>query len=229
MFIPTPGRVFVQADYKGAELRVLACESRDQYLRQLFRDNRDIHNEVAERFFGPGFTKDQRVRAKAVVFGLAYGREAYSLSEEYKIPVDEAQGYLDTFFSMIPDVVKFREKIREEILHGEEDLVTHFGRHRRVWLVTDDNQKDVVKESLAFMPQSTASDICLTAACVLHERHNLDIRLLVHDSILVECDPKEVEQTKEIMNTVMPQVASEVYSDYVPWPVDIAEGGSWAL
>jgi DNA polymerase-1 len=229
MFIPTPGRIFVQADYKGAELRVLACESRDQYLRQLFRDDRDIHNEVAARFFGPGFTKDQRVRAKAVVFGLAYGREAYSLSEEYKISVDEAQGYLDTFFSMIPEVVAFREKIKNEILHGEEDLVTHFGRHRRVWLVTDDNQKDVVKESLAFMPQSTASDICLTAACVLHEQYGLDIRLLVHDSILVECDPKEVELTAEIMNRVMPQVASEVYSDYVPWPVDVAIGGSWAL
>jgi hypothetical protein len=29
------------------------------------------------------------------------------------------------------------------------------------------------------------------------------------------------------MREVMPQVAKEVYSDYVPFPVDVATGKSW--
>ena len=227
MFIPTPGRKFVQADYKGAELRVLACESRDEYLRGLFAEGRDIHNEVAERFFGPEFTKDQRVRAKAVVFGLAYGREAYSLAQEYNIPVTEAQRYPDQFFELIPDVAEWREQLARSILHGEEDLVTSFGRHRRIWLVTDDNAKDVVKEGLAFIPQSTASDICLHAAMELTERYNLDFRLSVYDSIMVECDPDEVEDVKQVMTRVMPEIAANVYSDFVPFEVDISSGDSW--
>lgn len=229
MFVPKPGRMFVQGDYKGAELRVLACEAEDEYLRQLFADGRDIHNEVATRFFGPNFTKDQRVRAKAVVFGLAYGREEYSLAQEYNIPVAEAKRYLDAFFEMIPDVVRWRADIENQILHGEDDLVTHFGRHRRIWLVTEDNKKDVVKEGLAFKPQSTASDICLHAAMELHEKYDLDIRLLVHDSILVECDPDDVGSVSELMKEVMPRVAKEVYSDYVPFDVDVASGRSWAI
>jgi len=225
MFIPGEGKTFVQADYKGAELRVLACEARDEYLRQLFADGRDIHSEVAARFFGSNFTKDQRVRAKAVVFGLSYGREEFSLAEEFQIPVPEAKKYIDTFFEMIPDVVKWREGIRQQILHGEDDLTTQFGRHRRIWLVTEENKKDVVKEGLAFIPQSTASDICLNSAMVLHEQYGLDIRLLVHDSILVETD--QPEEVSEIMSRVMPEVAREVYSDYVPFEVDIATGNSW--
>lgn len=225
MFIPSDGKVFVQADYKGAELRVLACEARDAYLRTLFEEGRDIHNEVATRFFGPNFTKDQRVRAKAVVFGLAYGREEYSLAQEYNIPVPEAKKYLDTFFEMIPDTVRWRQGIKDQLLHGDDDLTTAFGRHRRIWLVTDDNKGDVVKEGLAFIPQSTASDICLSAAMELHEKHELDIRLLVHDSILVETD--EPDAVSELMNEVMPRVAKEVYSDYVPFEVDVSTGSSW--
>jgi DNA polymerase-1 len=225
MFIPDEGKTFVQADYKGAELRVMACEARDDYLRQLFADDRDIHNEIATRFFGPNFTKDQRVRAKAVVFGLSYGREEYSIAQEFRIPVQEAKRYIDTFFSLIPQVQAWRDGIREQILHGEDDLTTAFGRHRHIWLVTNDNRNDVVKEGLAFVPQSTASDICLSAAMVLHEKYGLDIRLLVHDSILVETDhPVEVER---IMHEVMPEVAKEVYSDFVPFPVDVSIGDSW--
>jgi DNA polymerase-1 len=225
MFIPSEGKTFVQADFKGAEIRVMACEAKDEYLRQLFADGRDIHSEVATRFFGPNFTKDQRVRAKAVVFGLSYGREEYSLAQEYHIPVSEARKYIDTFFDLIPDVTRWREGIKDQILHGEDDLTTAFGRHRHIWLVTNDNKYDVVKEGLAFIPQSTASDICLNAAMVLHEQYNLDIRLLVHDSILVETDTPV--ETAKLMEEVMPEVAKECYSDFVPFPVDVAIGESW--
>jgi DNA polymerase-1 len=227
MFIPTPGRKFVQADYKGAELRVIACEAHDEYLRDLFNEERDIHNEVATRFFGPNFTKDQRVRAKAVVFGLGYGREAYSLAQEHDWPLAEAEAYMAAFFELIPDTARWREDIKQQILHGEDDLRSHFGRHRRIWLVTDDNVKDVVKEGLAFIPQANASDITLHAARVLTEEYGLDFRLYVYDSILVECDPEDEEDVKHIMGEVMPRVAKEVYSDYVPFAVDVASGDSW--
>jgi len=227
MFIPAPGRMFVQADYKGAELRVMACEAEDEYLRQLFADGRDIHNEIATYIFGPGFNKDQRVRAKAVVFGLGYGREAYSLAQEHDWPIEEAQAYLDAFFELIPDVARWREEVKQQILHGEDDLRSHFGRHRRIWLVTDDNAKDVVKEGLAFIPQANASDITLHAARVLTEEYGLDFRLYVYDSILIEANPEDVPEVKKIMAEVMPRVAKEVYSDFVPFDVDVSSGYSW--
>jgi DNA polymerase-1 len=228
MFVPSPGKVFVQADYKGAELRVLACEAQDTYLHELFHDNtRDIHNEVATRFFGTGFTKDQRVRAKAVVFGLGYGREEYSLAQEFDLPIAEAKAYRETFLGMIPEVRAWQDRTRKAILEGEDDLVTHFGRHRRILLVTDDNQKDVLNEGLAFIPQSTASDITLHAAEVLTRDYGLDFRLYVYDSILVECDPGDASEVGRLMADVMPAVAKEKYSDFVPFEVDVSTGNSW--
>jgi uracil-DNA glycosylase family 4 len=226
MFIPDEGKVFVQADFKAIELRVIACEAEDQYLRSLFAEDRDIHSEVAARFFGPHFTKEQRVRAKTVVFGLVYGREAAAIGQAFGIPTSEAQSYIDTFFAMIPDVCDWRDRIRDQVLDTEDDLTTSYGRHRRIHLVTDENKVDVVKESLAFVPQSTASDICLNAALELHERHNLDIRLLVHDSILVETD--QPDEVARLMEKVMPEVAAETYSDFVPFPVEVKVGMDWS-
>lgn len=227
MYIPEDGCVFVQGDYAQAELRVIATLAQDEYLRSVFNEGRDIHGEVAYRFFGAGWTKEQRVRAKAVVFGLAYGREAFSLAQEFKIPVREAQTYLDDFFSVIPDVVRWRESIKQRVLVDQDDLISPFGRHRRYWLITPDNQKDVLKEAYAFLPQATASDINLHAAIRLRRDHGLDVRILVHDSILVNCPEADATDVAALMANVMKQTAADTFSRYVPFEVDTAIGKNW--
>lgn len=227
MFVPEEGNVFVQADYAAVELRVIACLARDEALRTIFNEGRDIHNEVALRFFGEGFTKEQRVRAKAVVYGLSYGREAYSLAQEFGIPVTEAAKYLKTFFELIPEVSKWRDGIQHQILHDQEDLVTYFGRHRRFWLITEDNKKDVVKEGLAFLPQSTASDICLNAAIRLRDR-GIHIRIPVHDSLLAECPVDQAEEVARVMSEVMSETGRELFDDYCTWPVEVNTGNAWS-
>jgi DNA polymerase-1 len=227
MFVPADGRVFVQADYATIELRVLATLARDDYLRGVFAEGRDIHNEVAERFFGPSFTKEQRVRAKAVVYGLSYGREAMSLALEFGIGVGEAQRYLNEFFQLIPQTAKWRRDLVHQIETTQDDLVSFFGRHRRFYLLTKDNKKDVIKESYAFFPQSTASDINIRAAMRLQRDHGLDLRLLVHDSILAEVDEADAEEVGRLMSSVMSQVAKEEFSDFVPFPADVKIGKHW--
>lgn len=229
LFVPVPGNIFVQADYATIELRVLATLAKDMYLKQIFDQGRDIHNEFSTRFYGPNFTKDQRIRTKAFIFGLAYGREAHSIAVEFKISEHEAQRQMDEFFAAIPGVVAFRNEVERSILEDQEDLVTQFGRHRRFWLITRENQKDVVKEGLSFLPQSTASDICMTAAMRLYPMlpPEARIRLLVHDSIMVECPEDMRYNIGRLMSEVMTQTAREVFSDFVPFPVDVEFGKSW--
>ena len=229
LFVPDDGNVFIQGDYSQAELRVMATLSKDVWLKEIFDDGRDLHSEVAERFFGPGFTKEERIRAKAVVFGLAYGREAYSLAQEFKIPVPEAQRYLETFFDAIPELVQWRRNIQDTVLSQATDLITPFGRHRRFWLITDENRKDVLKEALSFMPQSTASDICLSALTRLRSQlgDRGNVRLPVHDSILVECAKEDEADVARLLKETMEQTARDVFTDYVEFPVDVAIGDSW--
>lgn len=226
LFVPEAGRVFVEGDYAQAELRVVAALAEDSYLRGVFSEGRNIHAEVAEMFYGPRWTKEHYVRAKAYVFGLTYGREAASIAAEYKIPYAEAQRHMNTFFDVIPDVVRWRQEQQNMVMEANEDLISPFGRHRRFWLITKDNRKDILKECLAFKPQSTASDICLSALIKLREL-GLHVRIPVHDSILVECYPAEAQDVARLMKTVMEQTAIDTFTDYVPFPVDIAIGPTW--
>jgi DNA polymerase-1 len=228
LFIPEEGNVFIQADYAQAELRVIAALAEDEYLQGIFNADRDLHSEVATRFYGPNFTKDQRVRAKAVVFGLAYGREAYSLAQEYGIPVSEAQRYLDTFFEAIPSVVAWRADLERRVLQNSESLQTRFGRKRRFWLITKENQREVVKEAYNFMPQSIASDLTLLSLVQIRKAlPEIKVRLPVHDSILAECPQEYASEAVSEMARIMQSMAVTTFTNYVKFPCDTQIGSSW--
>jgi uracil-DNA glycosylase family 4 len=221
LFVPTDGRVFVQADYSQIEYRVVATEAQDPYLADIFRNpERDFFNELTEGIFGKGWTKEHRQRTKIFVHGSNYGGGPKTLAEQAKIPVEDAARIQRQYFALIPNVLKWRQNVRKQLFSQGEDLVTHFGRHRRFWLITDENKHDVEKEAYSFVPQSTASDICLTALMRLHNEFGLDIRLPVHDSIMVEADADQAADVAETMRKVMME-SGAAYSDYVPFAVDI--------
>lgn len=237
-FVPAnDNNVFVQADYSQAELRVLTFLAQDEYFRSIFNDpSRDLFNELTPILYpgadksklGPAAWKELRIRVKAYVYGLSYGRSAHSIAQEYKLSVAEAQQGMDRFFEVIPDIVTFREEVKRKV-RSNEPLITPFGRHRRFGLVTNDNVHDLEKEALAFLPQSTASDICLGAATELRPalRGKAYIRNIVHDSILVECNSDQAEEVGNLMRTVMLMKAEELVGDYVLFAADVEVGKSW--
>ena len=229
-FVPsTPDNVFIQADYRQAELRVVCCLARDAYLREVLSDeSRDIHSEVARRFYGEDFTKEQRVRAKAVVFGLTYGREAYSLGMEYGMSTRDAQTYINEFFELIPHTVQWLRDVEEQILGGDDLVSVPYGRHRRFWLITSKNRKDVLKEGRAFLPQAGASDLTLEAANRLARDGFWDLnRILIHDALVVEVPQVEAEDVAHHMKEVMEATGEELFEGYVPFPIDIKIGKNW--
>lgn len=233
MYVPNEGWVFIQGDYKQAELRAMAVEGRDEYLRDAFNDpDRDILAEVTERFYGPSWTKEHRVRGKAVVYGVSYGREAPSIAKEYNMAVGEAQGFINTWFGLAKGVAQWRKDIINQVFKEGQALQTHFGRKRRFWLITRDNRVDVEKEALSFVPQSTANDICLSALVRMRRAFGNSsdaprIRIPVHDSLLVECRESDRDDVASEMRRIMEETAAEVYSDFVKFPVDVAFGNNW--
>jgi DNA polymerase-1 len=230
LFVPTSSdNMLIQADYGQAELRVVCGLARDAYLREVFSDpERDIHGEVATRFYGPNWTKEQRVRAKAVVFGLTYGREAFSLAAEHGMTVAEARYYIETFFEVIPDTVKWiKEEVEEKVLRGE-DLITPFGRHRRFWLISDGNKKNILKEARSFLPQSTASDLTLKSANRLRNLgYGEFLRFPVHDALVAEAPTGVVEEVAAAMKEVMEETGDWLFDGYIPFPVEVKIGQNW--
>jgi len=233
LYIPrTDSAVLGQSDYRQAELRVVCALAEDTYLKSIFDDeSRSIHVEVAKQFYGEDFDKvrdkDNYIRAKAVVFGLTYGREAFSLAAEYKMPVHKAQEYIDTFFELIPRASQWREDVLETI-HSGQDLVSPFGNHRRFMLITSENKNNVEKEALAFYPQNIVSNILLKAGIRLAKEgmQNM-LRVPVHDAWVYECDRDQIEDVMEHVGRVMEEEAREHFTDYIKFPCDSGWGRNW--
>lgn len=239
LFVPAKeGNVFVQTDYSQAELRVLSFLARDTYFRDIFNagdiDLFDSLTPVLYPHLGPKHTidpyewKEYRIRIKAFVYGLSYGRGSNSIAEELKISASEGATLKRNFFSAIPEIVAFQEKVISDVNDGH-DLVTPLGRHRRFMLVTDTNRHEVEKEALAFLPQSTSSDICLGA--MINVRRDLKgvgwVRNIVHDSILAECRAEDAADVASLMHRRMVESAERVVGNYVKFDTDSKTGLRW--
>jgi DNA polymerase-1 len=238
IFVPAkPDHVFLQTDYSQAELRVLSYLAGDAYFRDIFNaGDIDLFDDLTPILY-PGAKKENfdyeawkelRIRVKAYVYGVSYGRSEFSIASEFKIPVSDAKAGMERFFDVIPEIVTFREETRQRVLDGE-DLITPWGRHRRYALITKENVKDIMNEALAFLPQSTASDMCLQA--LTWTRPQLKgigyIRNIVHDSLLVECHREDVEEVKTIAERNMIESAKSIVGDYVKFDVDTKVGMHW--
>lgn len=225
LFTTSPENLFVQADFKQGELRVIAALSGDEYLTSVFAEGRDLLSEIASRFYGPKFTKEQRVKAKNITYGSMYGMEALKLTTYADVSVKEAKVFQRELFNLMPKVRAWQAATRAHVLAGN-DLITAFGRRRRYMLITDENRKDIEKECLAFLPQSTLSDICLSSLMVLVEV-GLKVRLTVHDSVVIESSLEKLEDDKELLTNVLPRIARERFNTRIPFPVDLQTGRSW--
>jgi uracil-DNA glycosylase family 4 len=226
------GNVLVQADYSQAEGRVITTLARDDYLASIFNDpTRDIFNELTSQIYGNSWGEEERVKVKSFFYGLSYGRGAASIGREFDMPLTEATELLNNFKALIPKTVQWQANVTQRVLGGE-DLVTPFGRKRSFYLITNENRKDVINEALSFLPQSIASDICLSALITLRPMlHEIaTVRLTVHDAIYVECTRERAPEVAEIMKTEMVAAGRE-FTDYVPFAVDVKYGtrlGSFA-
>lgn len=235
MYVPAPGNVLIQGDYNQLEFRVVTCMAEEEAVAEIFRDpSRDVFGEFSERLFGKGWTKDHRQIMKRIVHGTDYGMEAKKMTEQIngdaknfgvdlRVTVDDSKRFQKFYRGLVPGIMGWQNEVKNAIFKEGGDLVTDFGRHRRFWLITDENKYEVTHEGLAFKPQSIASDICLTAAMRLHKmmpEYGAAIRLLVHDSIIVEAPIEAQHQVAHLMQKTMMDAGSE-WSDYVPFAVEI--------
>jgi len=224
------GNVLIQLDYKQAEGRVITTLAQDEYLANIFRDPaRDIFDELSTQIYGKGaWGKEERVKIKSVFYGLSYGRGAESIAVELGISSAESRQLLAEFKALIPATVAWQASIKHKVLSGE-DLVTPFGRKRSFWLITESNKVDVLDEALSFLPQSIASDICLSALIALQEplAGIATTRLTIHDAMIFECYEHQAEKVVYIAKRAM-KYAGKQFTDFVPFVVDISIGKRWS-
>lgn len=230
-FVAAPGHVLAEIDYSGAELRWMAFLSKCPALSEVFIEGRNLHVETATALYGPHFTKIQKMRAKAVNFGIPYGREAKSLAEEFDIPVAEAEEMLQGWLNKYPGARDYLSWCAEQVVQGNY-LETPFGRRRRFGLVSPASLHALQNEARNFPIQSSSSDLLLWCAINMEEyllRRGVKIINLVHDSILLEI-PADVDIIKDVAtyaNNVMIEAPKKLFDCPIPFKTDFEIGINW--
>ncbi|MPW24592.1 DNA polymerase I [Alkalibaculum sp. M08DMB] len=234
IFIPSnEENVLVDADYSQIELRVLAHISGDETLINSFVKGEDIHTRTASEIFNTPLgevTNLQRGHAKAINFGLIYGKQAFGLAQDLKISRKEAQEYIDMYFGRYPKVEKYMVDIVNNA--KEKGYVTSiFGRRRYIPEINSRN-KVIVKagERLALNTpiQGSAADIIKIAMIRVYDElkvRGLESKLIlqVHDELIVDTNPNEIDEVSSIVKFEM-ESATQLS---VPLTVDINVGKNW--
>ena len=234
MFVASPGKVLVDADYSQIELRLLAHIANDETMIAAFRSGEDIHAVTASQVFGVPLaevTPLQRSHAKAVNFGIVYGISAFSLAQDIGVFQNEAKAYMDSYFAKYHGVHEYMTRVVEQA-KADGYVTTLFGRRRDLPELKSSNfnLRSFGERVALNMPiQGTAADIIKAAMVRVDARmraEHLQARLLlqVHDELIVECPAEEAETVKAILVDEMEHVV-----DYrVPLLVDAKIGASWA-
>ncbi|MBI2711434.1 MAG: DNA polymerase I [Bdellovibrio sp.] len=236
-FIPSPGNLLLSADYSQIELRLLAHMSGDPELVGAFQRNEDVHRKTASDLFGvsvEGVSEQQRGIAKAINFGLMYGKTAFGLSQEMKIPRREAQEIIDRYFTKYRAVKFFLDS---QILSAREKgyVVSLLGRKR--WLPDIRSKNPALRNNAERMAmnsplQGTAADLMKMGMIEIDRRlkaEKLRSKLLiqVHDEVVLDCPEQEVDVTRKLVCHSMENAFAGVIELSVPLVVNSAIGKNW--
>ena len=233
-FIPSrPDGVIVSADYSQIELRIMAHLSCDQHLIAAFRAGEDVHAMTAAKIFDIDIkevTADQRRIAKTANFGIMYGISAFGLSQRLHIGRAEAKKIIEDYFANFPAISSY---IEDTLTAARETgyVETIFGRRR---YLPDINSRNGTVRALAERTainapiQGTSADIIKLAMINVDKRikaEGLQSRMIlqIHDELLFDSIPSEVETLKKIVLEEMENVTKLS----VPLTVECNYGNNW--
>ena len=233
-FRAQPGYKIVAADYSQIELRIMAHLSQDEGLLSAFSMGKDIHKATAAEVFSVALddvTTDQRRSAKAINFGLIYGMSAFGLAKQLNIGRQDAQIYMDRYFSRYPGVLTYMEETR--LLANEKAYVeTIFGRRLQLPNINAKNgmlKKAAERAAINAPMQGTAADIIKKAMINMAQwvkqkpEGTVQILMQVHDELVFSIQEQYVATYTVEIQEIMANAAKLD----VPLIADAGIGDNW--
>lgn len=233
VFVSKKGTKLVDADYSQVELRVLAHMSGDENMIEAFESGEDIHRKTASQVFNVSFedvTSELRSAAKAVNFGIIYGKSDFGLAQDLNITQKQAKEYIAGYFAKYGKIKGFLDSI---VKNAEETgySTTIFNRRRYIPEILSKNfiEKNRGRRAAMNAPiQGSAADIIKIAMVNVYNSLKSDelkskLILQVHDELIVEALEDEVDQVSELLRDEMENAINLA----VKLDVDLNVGTSW--
>ncbi len=232
-FVAEEGCVLVSADYSQLELRILAHITGDEVMTEAFKNNEDIHDQVARLIFGAESEKEMKQKrrlAKIVNYGIAYAVEAFGLSQRTGLSREEARSVIDNYYATYKGVKKYMDDT-PAVAKEQGYVASVFGRRRYLPSINDRNynvRSRAEREAINMPMQGTASDIVKIAMLRVDaalKKQKLKARMLmqVHDELLLEAHSSELFTVTELL---VEEMEAAVELD-VPLEVETGSGKNW--
>lgn len=223
LFCAAPGKVLVNADLSGLELRMLAHHMDDkEYIDQIL--NGDIHSYNQHKAGLP--TRDQ---SKTFCYAVLYGAGSTKVGSIIGGGSKEGKILMDNFFTSIPKLGDLSVKVKK--------FAEKYG-----WLPSIDGRKIhlrrfegkvLVHTALNALLQANGSIVTKRAMVIAHDKIkelNLIGRQTVyyHDEYLWETIPEHADLLGRTLIDSMKE-AGEYYKLNIPISGEFAIGNSWAI
>ena len=232
-FVASEGNVIVAADYSQIELRLMAHLSGDGALIDAFLGGEDIHSATAARLYGKSpkeVSSDERRRAKTANFGIIYGISAFGLAQRLDIANRDAKELIESYFASYPDVKRYMDEAVSKATQSGY-VETMFLRRRQLRDIQSSNRtvRGVAERNAINAPiQGSAADIMKLAMVEIARRFKAEaIRskmiMQVHDEVVIDTLPEELDKVCRVVKEAMESVASL----RVPLIAEVNHGTNW--
>ncbi|TPX62729.1 DNA-directed DNA polymerase [Spizellomyces sp. 'palustris'] len=244
-FQAAEGMVLVSADYSQVELRIIAHLSQDKSLLEIVNSGDDFFKLMASKLHGKPqerITYEGRARAKAISYGVMYGRGARSLSEELEVDLAGAEAFLREFQAAYPGVPAWKQRTIQKC-HEKGYVETILGRRRYLPGIHENKLSDrthAERQAVNTTVQGSSADLVKVAMIHVDKafRHRgwdswisdpdnvrkvPHLVLQIHDELLFEVPINLVDEVKSIIVDCMRQT----FELDVPLPVRMKMGKQW--
>lgn len=238
-FVAKKNSFLVAFDYAQIELKIAAFLSKDEKLIDIFKNNRDVHTEVASEVFdvpAEMVDKEMRRRAKVINFGILYGMGVNALRENLGTDRAEAQKFYNDYFAAFSGLAHYLNQVKAEAAR-KGYTETYFGRRRYF---------EGLKSSLPFIRaaaermainapiQGTSADVIKIAMAKIDEflqKEKMDekahLLLQIHDELMYEIDEDVVDILAPKIQSVMQSVIKPEDIFGINLSTSYAKGKNW--
>lgn len=244
------GHVFVSADWKQLEVRILALYAQERAdLDALADPTRDIHTETvwdlwpsmraewdtvpAERkALARTFAKNKRYELNYGGSGLGGAAKAFcpcprtecreAAPASMQLSPEEQQRIMKRWEAMRPRTWAWRRALYNEVVAAGKRWVCPVSGYTRQFLRP---AKDIRTELANYPMQHTAAELLNRAAVALDEM-GIPIVKTIHDQVILEVPIADAENAAKVLREVMERPVPEL--DGAVFPVDIHTGVYWS-
>ncbi len=156
LFVPKDGYILFEGDLKRADPQIVAKESGEESLLQVFRDGLDVYTDMGKWLYEvPKITNEQRQWNKNAINGINYSAQAKTMAATLHTTEEKAKAYIERWrgpSGLYPGIGSWHRRIDTQL--RKTHTVRNVYGYRRFYT---DRLENLLPKALAWICSSAVS------------------------------------------------------------------------